>query len=286
MNGDIKPDFSTTIYVVSGGTGFVGNNVVHSVLVRFPDSKVPVVIIRDVDSIQKVQNAVSRAKETEGLVVHTMIDPVVREMLVKLCVNEKVKHFDLLGDLSDYLSDFLQREPISNPVLYNLRNMEYFRRIEAVEFIMRHDDGLNSDQLSQADIVLCGASRTGKTPLSIYMGMFGWKVANVPLVPGIEPPESLWSVDNRRTFGLTTSTHYLKAQRNSRIAQMGLSEDDDYINPRKVREELEYSNRIFRKGDFTVFNITNKPIESTANEILTLLTERFGLNDYQHIGEI
>ena len=286
MNGDIKPDFSTTIYVVSGGTGFVGNNVVHSVLVRFPDSKVPIVIIRDVDSIQKVQSAVCRAKETEGLIVHTMIDPLVREILVKLCESEKVKHFDLLGDLSDYLSDFLQREPISNPVLYNLRNMEYFRRIEAVEFIMRHDDGLNSDQLSQADIVLCGASRTGKTPLSIYMGMFGWKVANVPLVPGIEPPESLWSVDNRRTFGLTTSTHYLKAQRNSRIAQMGLSEDDDYINPRKVREELEYSNRIFRKGDFTVFNITNKPIESTANEILTLLTERFGLNDYQHIGEI
>lgn len=286
MNGDINSDYNTPIYVVSGGKGLVGNNVVQSILIRFPDNNVPLVIISDVDSIQKVQNAVRRAKETKGVIVHTMMDPMVRAMIITACESEKVKHFDLLGGLSDYLSVLLQREPISKPELYSLRNMEYFRRVEAVEFIIRHDDGLNSEQLSQADIVLCGVSRTGKTPLSIYMGMFGWKVANVPLVPDIDPPASLWDVDNRRVFGLTTSMPYLKAQRSSRIVQMGLSDDDDYVNPRKVREELEYSNRIFRKGDFTVFNITNKPIESTANEILILLTDRFGLNDWQQVGEI
>jgi regulator of PEP synthase PpsR (kinase-PPPase family) len=286
MNGNISSEGIAPVYVVSGGKGMAGNNVVRSVLIQFPDNRVPLVVIPDVDSIQKVQSAVCRAKDTGGVIVHTMVDPLMREMLVAVCESEKVKHFDLVGGLSDYLSVLLNREPVSKPGLYRLRNIEYFRRVEAVEFTMKHDDGLNADRLARADIVLCGVSRTGKTPLSIYMGMFGWKVANVPLVPGIEPPPSLWTVDRRRVFGLTTSAPYLIAQRSNRVAQLGLSEDDDYINPRKVREELEYSYRIFRKGDFNVFNITNKPVESTANEILTRLTDSFGRSDWQQMSEI
>ena len=156
----------------------------------------------------------------------------------------------------DYLSILLNREPISKPGLFRLRNIEYFRRVEAIEFTMKHDDGMNSDKITRADIILVGVSRTGKTPLSIYMGMFGWKVANVPLVPGIDPPTGLWKVDSKRVFGLTTSTHYLIAQRNNRVKLLGLSDEDDYINPRKVRLELDYANLIFKRGGFEVFNIT------------------------------
>ena len=283
---DINPECIAPVYVVSGGKGIAGNSVVRSVLVQFPGNKVPLIMIPDVDSVQKVQNAVCRTKETDGVIVHTMVDPLMRELLVEVCESEKVKHFDLVGGLLDYLSLLLQREPVSKPGLDRLRNIEHLRRVAAIEFTMKHDDGLNSDQLSRADIVICGVSRTGKTPLSIYMGMFGWKVANVPLIPGIDPPLSLWKVDKRRVFGLITSPHYLIAQRKNRMAQLGLSDDDDYINPRKVREELEYSFRIFRKEDFAVFNITNKPIESTASEILTQLTESFGRNRWQQMSEV
>ncbi len=139
--------------------------------------------------------------------------------------------------------------------------------------------------MNEADIILTGVSRTGKTPLSIYMGMFGWKVANVPLVPGIDPPEAIFSVDSRRVFGLTTSPHYLIAQRSNRVKLLGLKEDDDYINSRKVRLELDFANLIFRRGGFKTFNITNKPVESTANEILTLLTDSFGRDEWRMISE-
>jgi len=121
---------------------------------------------------------------------------------------------------------------------------------------------------------LTGVSRTGKTPLSIYLAMFGWK-ANVPLVPNIPPPENLFTVDKNRVFGLTISVNNLIGQRANRVKQLKMAEDSDYIEPRKVRMELDYADFIFNKGGFTVIDISYKPIESSANEILTILTDRF-----------
>ncbi|MEE4116703.1 MAG: pyruvate, water dikinase regulatory protein [Marinilabiliaceae bacterium] len=273
------------IYVVSGGKGMAANTLVQSVLIQFPDNRIPLIVVPNVDSMDKVKDTVIRAKESCGVIVHTMVDPLMREILLSVCESYGVKHFDLVGDLSDHISALLQKEPISKPGLYRLRNIEYFSRVEAIEFTMKHDDGLNVEKISKADIVLAGVSRTGKTPLSIYMGMFGWKVANVPLVPGIEPPPELFIVDSNRVFGLTTTPHYLIAQRTNRVKQLGLRPDDDYITPRSVRDELEYANRIFKRGGFKVFNITNKPIESTANEILTILTDTFGQDEWRKPGE-
>jgi hypothetical protein len=277
---DIPP-----VYVVSGGKGIAGNNLVRSVLIQYPDNKVPLIVFPEVDSIERVTEIVKRAKGNKGVIVHTMVDPLMREMLVAVCDTEQVKHFDLVGGLSDHLSILLNREPISKPGLYRLRNIDYFRRVEAIEFTMKHDDGMNPEKISKADIVLAGVSRTGKTPLSIYLGMFGWKVANVPLVPGIDPPEGLWKVDPKRVFGLTTSTNYLIAQRCNRVKLLGLADEDDYISPRKVRMELDYANLMFKRGGFVIFNITNKPIETTANEIITRLTDSFGRNEWQKLSE-
>lgn len=285
-----KPDSDCSdnippIYVVSGGKGMAANTLIQSVLIQFPDNRIPLIVVPNVDSMDKINDTVTRAKESCGVIVHTMVDPLMREILLSVCESYKVKHFDLVGGLSDYISTLLHTEPISKPGLYRLRNIEYFSRVEAIEFTMKHDDGLNVEKISKADIVLTGVSRTGKTPLSIYMGMFGWKVANVPLVPGIDPPAELFIVDKKRVFGLTTTPHYLIAQRTNRVRQLGLNPDDDYISPRKVRDELDYANRIFKRGGFEIFNITNKPIESTANEILTILTDTFGHDEWRKPGE-
>lgn len=285
---DIKKDCGDNIppiFVVSGGKGMAGNTVVSSVLIQFPDNHIPLIVMPNVDSMEKVNDIITRAKESCGIIVHTMVDPLMREIILAVCDAEGVKHFDLVGGLSDYISDLLQMEPISKPGLYRLRNIQYFSRVEAIEFTMKHDDGMNTEKLAKADIILTGVSRTGKTPLSIYMGMFGWKVANVPLVQGIEPPPELFMVDPGRVFGLITSPHYLISQRNNRVKQLGLDAEDDYITPRKVREELDYAARIFKKGGFKVFNITNKPIESTANEILTILTDTYGHDEWRKLGE-
>ncbi|HEX2936512.1 MAG TPA: pyruvate, water dikinase regulatory protein [Bacteroidales bacterium] len=277
-------DLSTSqppIYVVSGGKGLAGDAVVQSVLIQFPNNMVPVYIKPDVLNMDKVNEVVDLAVCSGGVVVHTMVDPEMRKVLVQACNEKNVKHFDLAGELSDYLSSLLKQPPISKPGLYRLQNIEYFQRVEAIEFTVKHDDGQHAEKIENADLILIGVSRTGKTPLSIYLAMFGWKVANVPLVPGIEPPESLFKVDKNRVFALDISVRYLIAQRGNRMKGLNISETTDYVEPQMVRRELDYAESIFRKGDFTVINITNKPIESSANEILTFLTERFGRDNWK-----
>lgn len=277
-------DLSTNqppIYVVSGGKGLAGDAVVQSVLIQFPNNMVPVYIKPDVLNMEKVNEVVDLAVCSGGVVVHTMVDPEMRKVLIQACNEKNVRHFDLVGELSDYLSDLLKQPPISKPGLYRLQNIEYFQRVEAIEFTVKHDDGQHADKIENADIILTGVSRTGKTPLSIYLAMFGWKVANVPLVPGINPPESLFKVDKNRVFALDISVRYLIAQRGNRMKGLNISETTDYVDPPIVRRELDYAESIFRKGGFTVINITNKPIESSANEILTLLTERFGRDNWK-----
>lgn len=269
------------IYIVSGGKGLAGEAVVQSVLIQFPNNKVPVIIQPDILNQQKVDEVISKALETKGIIVHTMVDPEMRKILIDSCIKSNVNHIDLVGDLSDYLSDLLQIQPISKPGLYRLSNIAYFQRVEALDFTLKQDDGQNPDKIIQADIILTGVSRTGKTPLSIYLAMFGWKVANVPIVQGIDPPPALFEADPQRVFGLDISAVYLITQRANRIKNLGLGENSDYINKRKVADELDFARRIFERGDFTVIQITNKPIESSANEILTILTDRFNQDNWK-----
>ncbi|TKG94512.1 kinase/pyrophosphorylase [Puteibacter caeruleilacunae] len=269
------------IYVVSGGKGLAGNAVVQSILIQFPDNMIPVIITPDILTVEKAHGIAAQAAEDDGIVVHTMVAPDMREMLVDACEQRNVKHFDLVGELSDYLSELLGVQPISKPGLYRLRNIEYFQRVKAIEFTMKHDDGNNAEKIAKADIILTGVSRTGKTPLSVYLAMFGWKVANVPLVPGIPPPETLFEVDPDRVFGLTISLSYLIAQRSYRVKNLNMPADTDYIDKRMVQKELNYANLIFERGGFTIMNITNRAIESSANDILTILTSRFGRDKWR-----
>ena len=271
------------IFVVSGGKGIAGDALVQSVLIQFPNNMVPVIIVPDVLTPEKVWETVEMALNANGVIIHTMVNPDMRKVLVCACDAKNVKHFDLVGGLSDHLSDLLQTKPISKPGLYRLSHIDYFKRIEAIEFTMKHDDGQHAEKIESADIVLTGVSRTGKTPLSVYLAMFGWKVANVPLVPGIDPPPSLFQVDRKRVFGLTISVNNLIAQRGNRIKNLSMSALSDYVQPRKVFSEIEYAETIFKKGGFTLIDITNKPIESSANEILTMLTDRFDRDNWKKI---
>ena len=269
------------IYVVSGGKGIAGHTIVETMLIQYPDNKIPVIVEPDVLTDLQVEEITNKVLETKGAIVHTMVDHHMRKVVSETCKKKNIPHFDLVGGLSEYLDHTLDIRPVDQPGLYRMRNIEYFRRVRAIEFTMAHDDGQNAEKIETADIVLTGVSRSGKTPLSIYLAMFGWKVANVPLVLGIDPPESLFKVDPNRVFGLNISIIYLIAQRANRILRFNLAEDSDYVNRRVVRDELDYAISIFEKGGFTTLNVTNKPIESTANNIITILTDRFGVDKWQ-----
>jgi len=267
------------IYIVSGGKGVTGEAVVKSLLVQFPDFKIPTTIEADVLSTDQVLATVLKAKNNNGIIVHTMVNKGMRVILTTLCKEYNVPHFDLMGPLSDYLTTELGAEPIQVPGLYRKINQDYFDRVAAIEFSLSTDDGMNSKEIIHADIVLTGVSRTGKTPLSIYLALFGWKVANVPLVKNIQPPDELFKVDKRRVFGLTIDISNLLVQRKRRVAQMGNFNSGSYLDIRTINEELLTAEDIFKRGGFTVIDVTNKPVESSANEIIHFIQDRFDIED-------
>lgn len=267
------------IYVVSGGKGLAGDAVVKSLLVQFPNHRIPVTIVPDILSDEGARKTVHEAKMNNGLVVHTMVDKQMRSTVNRYCNEMNVPSFDLMGNLSDYLSQQLKTEPINQPGLFRKLHQEYFDRIKAIEYTLNTDDGMNPDRLHHSDIILTGISRTGKTPLSVYLAMFGWKVANVPLVNNIPPPDELFKVDPKRVFGLSISMNTLIEQRRRRVATMGAFDHRSYLDPSEIILELDYATKIFRRGGFTTIDVTNKPIESSANEIVKFINERFDFMD-------
>jgi len=267
------------IYNVSGGKGLAGEHVLRALLVQFPDFNITTEIESDVLTEEEALKVVLKAKEKKGIVVHTMVDRKVRAAINNYCKEQNVPSFDLMGPLCDYLSEKLHTEPIQVPGLFRKLNQEYFDRIAAIEFTLSVDDGMNTNKIHQADVVLTGVSRAGKTPLSVYMAMLGWKVANVPLVKEVPPPDDLFKVDSRRVFGLSIFSNSLITQRKERVAQMGNFNSESYLDSTTVRQEIAYANHIFERGGFTIIDVTNKPIESTANEIINHIHQRFSMDE-------
>jgi regulator of PEP synthase PpsR (kinase-PPPase family) len=263
------------IYIFSGGRGLPANSIVETLLVQFPENKVPVKIIPHVIDSESLDKGLAEVKCCDGIIVHTMVNQAIRDQLISRCKEMGIREFDMVGNLIDYLTAVLNQHPRNEPGLYRKLNMEYFDRIEAIEYSIASDDGLNPRSIHDADIILAGVSRTGKTPLSMYLAMLGWKVANVPLVPGIEPPEDLYLVNPDRVFGLDISTTRLVSHRNKRLADFGVNASTTYTNPRSIQIERQYAQSIFRKGGFAVIKVTNKPIESVANEIIEILSVHF-----------
>lgn len=263
------------IYVFSGGKGLPTHSIVQSILVQYPESNIPVKIIPDIRNVDDLEKGIREVWSSGGFIVHSMVDRKIRERLVSRCREYGILEFDLVGNLFIYLTSLLKQEPLNEPGLFRKMNLEYIDRIEAIEYTIASDDGLNTQSIREADIVLTGISRTGKTPTSMYMAMLGWKVANVPLVQGIEPPKDLFLVDPDRVFGLDISTNRLLTHRKKRLADFGYDDTTSYIDPRRIRNELDYALSVFRRGGFSVVTVTNKPIESVANEIIEILSLRF-----------
>lgn len=263
------------IYVISGGRGLAGNNMVQSLLIQYPENDIPVIIIPHISKESQIFDLVMQAKTDGGLITHTMVNPDFRKKMNDLCHEFGVRVVDFMGDLAGHLDNLLEVEPLKTPGLYREINQQYFERIESIEYTLSHDDGMSPQRLQNAEIILTGVSRAGKTPLSVYLAMFGWKVANIPLVSGIKPPKELFEVDPNRVFGLHISISQLIAHRTKRLKSWNNHQNELYIDEKSVREEIRHAMFTFDKGNFTVLNVNNKPIESTANEILNIMSQRF-----------
>ena len=265
---------SHPVYVVSGGTGASGEQLVHTVLVQFPDSDVHVTTFAHVRQTEQIRDIVSQALAAGATIVHTLVDADLRNVLLHLAGERDVPEIDLMGPLLAQLSTILGQEPIAHPGLFQQLHQAYYDRVAAIEFSVTHDDGRNTEGWARAEIVLTGVSRVGKTPLSMYLAVMGWKVANVPLVSGIAPPAGILELDRRRVFGLHMDPGQLLFYRQQRQSRLGAGRLGDYADPAAIHREVETARALFRRQGFTAIDVTDRPIESSADQIVELVTRR------------
>jgi len=270
-----KPCFAP-IYIISGGTGASGLQLVNTVLAQFPGFEVPVVAKAHVNSITQLQDVLDQSEQTGGIIVHTLVDTLLRNTMNSLGSKGSVPVIDLMGVLMEHLSEMLESNPVCRPGLYHNLNKRYFDRVEAIEFSIAHDDGLNPQDLDKAEIVLAGVSRVGKTPLAMYLAMQGFKTANVPLIPGQPPLPELDQVEPGRVIGLTIDETRLVSHRKDRKEKLRLDRHGGYSDLKMIFDELEQARKIFRQKGYSMIDITDKPLETSADEIVKIITRRFG----------
>lgn len=268
------------IYIVSGGSGASGEQLVETALAQFPDSQIPIYTMADTRRKRLIREIVTKAARTNATIVHTLVDPDLREALIERARDEKVVSIDLMGPVLERLAQLLKEKPRGQPGLYRQLRRSYFDRIEAIEFAMAHDDGKGIWELPQADIVLTGVSRSGKTPLSMYLGVLGWKVANIPVILDSPVPAELFQIDRSRVFALDIDDEQLVHHRRKRQQRRRQTGPSSYTDPKVVNTELETARTLFRKHRFTTISVTNKPIETSADEIIEAVTRRFGARSH------
>jgi hypothetical protein len=265
---------SPTIFILSGGIGSSGEQLVNTVLAQFPGASVNLVMVGSVRQEEQILATLSQAQAAVGLVVHTLVEAPLRSLLVQEAQRLGVPAVDLMGPLIQWLSQALDRQPLGKPGLYRQLNRQYFERVAAIDFTMAHDDGKSPEGWDQAEFVLVGVSRVGKTPLSLYLAVLGWKVANVPLVPQLPVPEALFRLDPRRVFGLTIDSDQLLGYRLKRQSGLGVSGASDYVDPEGIEIELREANKVFQRGKFEIIDMTSRTIELGADEILRRASPR------------
>ncbi len=267
-----RMDDLRNIDVVSDSTGETAERVVRAALLQFPARRTQVRLhprVRD----QASARAVIEATAADGaLLVFTVVSPELREFIHQLSYERHVEAVDVIGALLGKLSSFLDAEPLGTPSVSFPLSEEYFRRIEAVEFAVKSDDGKEPRNLKKADLVLIGVSRTSKTPLSTYLANRGIKTANVPLVLGVALPVEIHEIAQDRIVGLTIGIDPLCDIRRARLKQLGMPPDTNYGLREHVRRELDYAHEIFRQHPaWPVVDVTARAIEESSGIIVEMM---------------
>lgn len=275
MMDDIASGDFQMIYIASCGEGINAFHLVESTLVQFPDSDISVVKVPHIRSESQVDELIDKVRDIESLVVHTIVDSTLRAYLTRKGLDNHIVTIDLMGPILSKIHAFLNTPPLEKPGLYREIHHVDLKQVSAIDFALAHDDGLNPETLTDSEIVLVGLSRAGKTPLSMYMGVMGWKVANIPYVPGVPMPETLDQVDRRRVIALNINCEQLLSHRKMRQESLGADDIYAYSGREEVKEEIRHAQKYYITKGFSMINVSNKPIETSAEEISEMITRRF-----------
>ena len=266
------------ISILSDGTGETALAVLKAVLVQYEHEENVSISrhrnIRTKDQIESLFEKISQSNKEQNLIVFTLILPENRTLVKALCKKHKVQGIDLLEDLILLFDQSLNSKEKQAGIL-RVVNEDYFKRIEAMDFFLKHDDGQLTSDLDLADIILVGVSRTSKTPLSLFLSNKGWKVANIPLVFNIPPPEELFKVNQKKIVALTIQPDYLLKIRKNRLEKFGYSPTrGHYAGKEQVYKEVEAIQFLFHKQKWPILDVTDIALEETAGEIVRIISKR------------
>jgi [pyruvate, water dikinase]-phosphate phosphotransferase / [pyruvate, water dikinase] kinase len=256
------------IYVVSDSVGETAELVTKAAITQFNGNDMKLKRFPYVEDKSHIDEVVSLAAYDRGMIAFTLVKPDMRTYMKEKTEEAGLFAVDLLGPLMDQISQLSGITPRYEPGLVRKLDEDYFKKIEAIEFAVKYDDGRDPRGLMKADIVLIGVSRTSKTPLSQYLAHKRLKVANVPLVPEVDPPEELYRVPPEKCFGLKISSEKLNNIRKERLISLGLNDNASYANIARIKEELDFFDKVVAKIGCPVIEVTNKAVEETANVIL------------------
>jgi regulator of PEP synthase PpsR (kinase-PPPase family) len=258
------------LFVVSDATGETAVRMAGAAISQFEKREVVLVRRPNVRTEDHLREVVREAGAVHGTILHTLVSGPNRKRLLELTRAQGIPAIDLMGPLLAHLETFFGSTPKAEPGLLHRMDEDYLRRIEAVQFAVNHDDGQNVQTLHQSDIVLVGASRTGKTPLSMYMAQYGWKVANVPIILGLPPPKELFTIDPDKVVALMISPDKLGTIRAARVEKFR-QQDLRYAQADAIAEELDYCRVLFAAHpSWRVLDVTSRAIEEVAADIMSV----------------
>ena len=262
------------IYVVSDSVGETAELVVKAATSQFNSSNIQIKRVPYVEDQATLSEVISLAKINNAIIGFTLVIPDMRKFLIEKAAKEGVVVYDIIGPLIDKMETVYKTKPRHEPGMVRKLDEDYFKKVEAIEFAVKYDDGRDPRGILRADIVLIGVSRTSKTPLSQYLAHKRLKVANVPIVPEVEPPEELYMIPAEKCFGLKISPEKLNHIRKERLKSLGLDAQAKYANIERIKEELNHFDKVIKKINCQVIDVSNKAVEETANIILQVINNK------------
>ena len=261
------------LHLVSDATGETLIAVSRAVAVQFPGVSSIEHVYPLIRSRAQLERAISEIEAAPGIVLFTLVDRELAGRLESACAEMGSPCLSVLQPIFGLFQSYLGTVSASRPGAQHMLNAEYFKRIDALNFTLLHDDGQQPENLEQADVLLLGVSRTSKTPTSIYLANRGIKTANVPLVPGVPLPTSIGALKKTLIVGLVASPERIVQIRQNRLLALNADQQSSYIDRTSVAEELAFSRRLFAERGWASIDVTKRSIEETAAAILDLYKE-------------
>lgn len=258
------------IYIVSDSIGETAELVARAAASQFDHGGADFRRVPYVNDSHEIVDIVEEASAFHSLIAYTLVLPELRRILVREAGKYGIPTVDIMTPMMDALSGLVKRDPRLEPGLVRKMDDEYFRKVEAIEFAVKYDDGKDPRGILRADLVMIGVSRTSKTPLCMYLAHKRIKAANVPLVPEVAPPEEVFRVPPHKLIGLVIKPQHLNEIRRERLKTLGLTSNADYASMERILKELEYAEDIMKKAGCSIIDVTNKAVEETASRVLEI----------------